>query len=33
VVDVFLASYPFASRDAERVPSRLGSFAGVLELN
>jgi HD-GYP domain-containing protein (c-di-GMP phosphodiesterase class II)/HAMP domain-containing protein len=33
VVDVFLAGYPFASREAERVPSRLGSFAGVLELN
>ena len=33
VVDVFLADYPFASRETERRVSRLGSFTGVLELN
>ena len=33
VVDVFLASYPFESRETERLVGRLGSFAGVLELN
>jgi HD-GYP domain-containing protein (c-di-GMP phosphodiesterase class II)/HAMP domain-containing protein/sensor domain CHASE-containing protein len=33
VVDVFLADYPFASRETERRAGRLGSFAGVLELN
>ena len=33
VVDVFLAGYPFASRETERLAGRLGSFAGVLELN
>ncbi len=33
VVDVFLAEYPFASRETERHSLRLGSFAGVLELN
>ena len=30
VVDVFLAAYPFASRETERHSIRLGSFAGVL---
>jgi HD-GYP domain-containing protein (c-di-GMP phosphodiesterase class II)/sensor domain CHASE-containing protein len=33
VVDVFLASYPFESRETDRLVGRLGSFAGVLELN
>jgi HD-GYP domain-containing protein (c-di-GMP phosphodiesterase class II) len=33
VVDVFLASYPFEDRDTDRLTGRLGSFAGVLELN
>jgi HD-GYP domain-containing protein (c-di-GMP phosphodiesterase class II)/sensor domain CHASE-containing protein len=33
VVDVFLASYPFETRETDRLVGRLGSFAGVLELN
>jgi HD-GYP domain-containing protein (c-di-GMP phosphodiesterase class II) len=33
VVDLFLAAYPFESRETDRLTSRLGSFAGVLELN
>ena len=33
VVDVFLAEYPFAPRETERHSLRLGSYAGVLELN
>jgi HD-GYP domain-containing protein (c-di-GMP phosphodiesterase class II) len=33
VVDVFLAGYPFRARETERLAGRLGSFAGVLELN
>jgi len=33
VVDVFLADYPFASREMERRAGRLGGFAGVLGLN
>jgi HD-GYP domain-containing protein (c-di-GMP phosphodiesterase class II)/HAMP domain-containing protein len=33
VVDVFLAAYPFESRETDRLVNRLGSFAGILELN
>jgi HD-GYP domain-containing protein (c-di-GMP phosphodiesterase class II)/HAMP domain-containing protein len=33
VVDVFLAAYPFETRDTERLVGRLSGFAGVLELN
>ena len=33
VVDVFLAAYPFATRETERLVGRLSGFAGVLELN
>ena len=33
VVDVFLAAYPFESRETERLVGRLSGFAGVLELN
>jgi HD-GYP domain-containing protein (c-di-GMP phosphodiesterase class II)/sensor domain CHASE-containing protein len=33
VVDVFLAGYPFQSREAERLAGRLSSFAGMLDLN
>jgi HD-GYP domain-containing protein (c-di-GMP phosphodiesterase class II)/HAMP domain-containing protein len=33
VVDVFLAGYPFQAREPERLAGRLGTFAGVLELN
>ena len=33
VVDVFLAAYPFATRETERLVGRLNGFAGVLELN
>ena len=33
VVDVFLADYPFASRETDRRANRLGGYAGVLELN
>ena len=33
VVDVFLAAYPFETRETERLVGRLSGFAGVLELN
>jgi HD-GYP domain-containing protein (c-di-GMP phosphodiesterase class II)/sensor domain CHASE-containing protein len=33
VVDVFLAGYPFETRETERLANRLSGFAGVLDLN
>ena len=33
VVDVFLAGYPFETRETDRRVGRLSGFAGVLELN
>jgi HD-GYP domain-containing protein (c-di-GMP phosphodiesterase class II) len=33
VVDVFLAAYPFETRETERLVGRLTGYAGVLELN